>query len=125
MEDDADDLRALPKDDAIHFVILSRIDLLEKSHNEIEKWRIRADIMLGNVERLEVRFSAEMEKQTNQILGELKSVKTDLKSVLKDQTFWANSRTIARWIIGVSVPLILASWAVFTWVYANMHIGSK
>ena len=123
MESEPDDIRNIPGSDAVHYVILRRVEQLERSHTELDRWRTKVDIMLDHVQHLEERFDAAMEKQTSQILTELTSVKTDLGSVLKDQTFWANSRTIARWIIGVSATATAAAWAVFSFIYE--HHGKK
>ena len=123
MDEEKDDLRKIPGSDAVHYVILRRVEQLERSHTELDRWRTKVDIMLENVQHLEARFDAAMEKQTSQIITELTLVKTDLGSVLKDQTFWANSRTIARWIIGVSATATAAAWAVFSFVYE--HHGKK
>ena len=60
----SDDLRNLPGSDAVHFVILRRVEQLERAHTEVDRWRTRVDIMLENVQHLEARFDAAMEKQT-------------------------------------------------------------
>jgi hypothetical protein len=126
VENDHEDLRNIPGSDAVHFVILRRVEDLEKEHKEFDRWRTKADIMLDNVAHLEAKFDASMKEQTGQILSQLTSVKDELKLVVKDQTFWANSRTIARWLIAVSATLIGAAWAVSTFVYDHYHsAGSK
>lgn len=126
--DDPDDLRALPKDDTVHYLMLRRMDILEQAqkvleqaHKEFDQWRFKADAMLDNVGHLETRFNTTIEKQTGQILGKLSSVETELARVMKDRTFWANSRTIAKWIIGTGLVLTPALWAVFTFVYEHLH----
>lgn len=125
MENEPDDLRALPREDAVHYVLLHRMDQLEKNQSGFDRWRVRADIVLDSISHIEARFETALKDQTTQILGELKSVKSELGLVVKDQTFWANTRTIARWIIGVSIPVVVASWAVFSWVYDHMHVVAK
>jgi hypothetical protein len=117
VENEQDDLRNIPGSDAVHFVILRRVEDLEKEHKEFDRWRTKADIMLDNVAHLEAKFDAAMKEQTGQILSQLTSVRDELKLVVKDQTFWANSRTIARWLIAVSATLIAGGWAVFTFIY--------
>lgn len=126
--DESDDLRQLPKEDHTHFVILTRIKQLEDvqknlevTQAEIDKWRIKATIMLDSVEHMENRINTVITNQTAELKKDIAIVNTSINGVVEKQVFWANARLIAQWTGGILAALIIASWTVGSFIYVQLH----
>jgi hypothetical protein len=119
-----EDLRRPVREDPVHHLIVRRIEQMERMQAEFDKWRVKADIMLDGIAHFKADMDLQFRDQTSELKREFISINEKMDEIKKSQTFWANAMTIGRWAVGILVSLAVATWAVGTFIYQQMH-GTK